>query len=69
VKQPLHVPEEKLLHHVDSMDQLAPVERITFLDGRAKSVEAFQIGTGSGLAFTVLVDRAMDLAGLTYDGR
>jgi uncharacterized protein DUF4432 len=62
-------PKEKLLQHVGSMDQLAPVQRIAFLDGRAKSVEAFQIGTGSGLAFTVLVDRAMDLASLTYNGR
>jgi len=58
-----------LLQHVGSMDQLAPVHRIVFMDGRAKSVEAFQIETGSGLMFTVLVDRAMDLAGVTYNGR
>jgi Domain of unknown function (DUF4432) len=61
--------KDKLLQHVGSMDQLAPVHRIAFMDGRGKSVEAFQVETGSGLAFTVLVDRAMDLAGVTYNGR
>ena len=63
------LPKKELLQHVGSMDQLAPVERVAFMDGRGKSVEAFQVETGSGLAFTVLVDRAMDLAGLTYNGR
>jgi len=61
--------KEHLLKHVGSMDQLASVQRIAFLDGRAKSVEAFQIDTGSGLGFTVLSDRAMDLAGVNYNGR
>ncbi len=49
-------PKEKLLRHVGSMDSLASVQRIAFLDGRAKSLEAFQLKTGSGLAFTVLAD-------------
>jgi len=62
-------PKEALLHRIGSVDQLAAVQRIAFLEGRAKSVEAFQVETGSGLAFTVLVDRAMDLASLTYNGR
>lgn len=59
---------EQMLRHVGSMDQLAPVRRFALLEGRGKSVEAVHIETGAGLAFTTVVDRALDLADVTYKG-
>ena len=54
--------QDSILEHVGSMQQLAPVRRVAFLEGRSKSVEAIEVDTGAGLSFTVLVDRALDLA-------
>jgi Domain of unknown function (DUF4432) len=58
-----------LLRRVGSMDQLAPVRRVALLEGRSKSVEAIEVDTGAGLSFTVLIDRALDLADTRWLGR
>jgi hypothetical protein len=65
----LNFSQEQLLERVGSMEQLAPVQRFQFIEGRAKSVEAYRVETGAGLAFTTLVDRGLDLADVTYRGR
>jgi hypothetical protein len=61
--------QDSILEHVGSMQQLAPVRRVAFLEGRSKSVEAIEVDTGAGLSFTVLVDRALDLGDARWCGR
>jgi hypothetical protein len=62
-------PRESLLEHVGSIEQLAYARRVAFLDGRAKAVEGFEVGTGAGLCFTAVVDRALDIANASWCGR
>jgi Domain of unknown function (DUF4432) len=62
-------PQQKLLQHVGNVDQLASVRRVALLAGRAKGTEAFEVSTGAGLNFTVLVDRALDIADARWCGR
>lgn len=68
MKKYWEAPKRELLRHAGSMDQLAPVRRFTFAEGRAKAVEAIQVETGTGLAFTCLVDRALDLSDARWRG-
>jgi hypothetical protein len=51
------------------MDQLAFVRPITFDDGRARGMRAFQVSTGSGLEFTTLADRCLDIPDFRHNGR
>jgi hypothetical protein len=60
---------EDILKRVGSIDQLAPVRRVAFLEKRSKSVEAIEVNTGAGLSFTVLVDRALDMSDAHWCGR
>lgn len=48
--------------------QLFGVELVTHADGPERGVRVLQFRSGSGLNFDVLVDRAMDLAGMVYRG-
>jgi hypothetical protein len=58
-----------LLERVGSIEQLAPVRRVAFVEGRAKSVEAIEVQTGSGLSLVFIVDRTLDLAEARWCGR
>jgi hypothetical protein len=60
---------DSILERVGSMQQVSPVRRVAFLEGRSKSVEAIEVDTGAGLSFTVLVDRALDLGDARWCGR
>ena len=60
---------QQLLEHVGSIDQLASARRVKLLEGRAKGIEAFEVNTGSGLCFTTLIDRALDIAGASWCGQ
>jgi hypothetical protein len=61
--------QNSILEHVGSMQQLAPVRRVAYLEGRSKSVEAIEVDTGAGLSFSVLLDRALDLGDARWCGR
>lgn len=50
------------------MSQIAGAKRYELMDGPAKGVEAIDIKTGSGLEFTVLPGRGMDIAWASYKG-
>ena len=54
---------EQLLEYVGSMDQIAPIEAKTYIDGKAKGVRTVELDNGSGLSLEVLVDRCLDLGG------
>lgn len=48
--------------------QLAGVRPITLSGGRSHGVRALEVYTGSGLAFRVLADRALDISACSYQG-
>ncbi len=59
----------ELSAQVGHMRQIAGVRATEFADGPARGARAFHVYTGSGLAFDVLADRALDLSHVTYKGR
>ena len=59
---------EELMQHVGNISQVAGIKAYTLRDGRAKGVDAFDVKVGNGFNFTVLADRAMDIAWMEYNG-
>jgi hypothetical protein len=52
-----------------ALSQFAGVRLSTLGDGVERGVRQLEFRTGSGLRFTVLVDRAMDIAECEHNGR
>ncbi len=52
-----------------SLSQFAGVRLMTLGDGVERGVRMLEFRTGTGLRFTVLVDRAMDIADCEHNGR
>ena len=50
------------------MSQFAGIRRNIIFDGRARGVEALDFDNGTGLKFTVLPDRNMDICSASYKG-
>jgi len=48
--------------------QIARLQRVTLREGRAEGVDAVEVATGSGFAFTVLPGRGLDIARASYNG-
>ena len=59
----------ELVNLVGSADQLAWLDRFTFAESKAKGIEAIRAETGAGLSGVLLVDRALDLGDVRYNGR
>ena len=57
-----------LKKRVGEISQIAGVRSVSYTDGRARGVRALDFYTGSGLEFTVLVDRCMDIYTTKYKG-
>ena len=55
--------------HAGALDQFAGVRLMTLGDGLERGIRMLEFRTGSGLRFTVLVDRAMDIAEVDHKGR
>jgi hypothetical protein len=53
---------------VGSLRQLGGIRHTELADGRARGVRAAEFDTGSGLAFTVLPDRGLDVAEFSCKG-
>lgn len=62
------IKKEYLDQRLGSLEQLAGIRPITFDSGRAKGLRALEVRNGSGLNFTVLADRALDIAHAEYRG-
>ncbi len=56
-------------NYIGHMSQLFCVKQYKFDGGWADGVRAVDISNGTGLSFTVLVDRCMDIFYLTYKGK
>ena len=50
------------------MSQFAGVRLMTLGDGVERGIRMLEFRTGTGLRFTVLVDRALDIADCEYQG-
>lgn len=64
----VNVNKKELLRRLGSISQMGGLKRYEFTEGRAKGVEAVDVVTGSGLEFTVLPGRGMDLTWTRYKG-
>ncbi|HPK23834.1 MAG TPA: aldose 1-epimerase family protein [Candidatus Hydrogenedentes bacterium] len=58
-----------LRKRLGNMDQLAGIRLVSFDDGNERPVRAALFHTGSGLEFTVLLDRGMDIASASFQGK
>lgn len=59
---------EELMRRMGLIDQVAGVREVVLADGRGRGVRAAHVHTGGGLAFTVLIDRALDVYDAQVDG-
>jgi len=60
--------KRQMLRYVGDFSQLFGIKEYTLVGGKADGVKAFDINNGSGLIFTVLADRCLDIAGLSFKG-
>jgi hypothetical protein len=59
---------QELTRYAGSMDQLGGVRLSVLDDGKGRGIRTAQFETGSGLAFTVLLDRGMDIGSARFQG-
>jgi hypothetical protein len=57
-----------ILRHTGDPGQVVGIKDYILNSGKAKGVRAFDIRNGSGLEFTILADRCLDIAGLYFKG-
>ncbi len=57
-----------LARYIGSMEQIAGIKALEFLDGIERGGRVFDVWTGSGLRFQILVDRALDISACEYKG-
>ncbi len=60
--------KRELLRYVGDYRQLFGIKHYMLTNGRDNGVRAFDIRSGSGLEFTILQDRCLDLAALSFRG-
>ena len=59
---------EELVRYAGNPDQLGGVRLGVLDDGKGRGIRTAQVETGSGLAFTVLLDRGMDIGSARFQG-
>lgn len=57
-----------LLQFTGRMEQVAGIRRLIFDDGSARGMRLLEFNNGSGLTFSVLPDRGMDIGAAAYKG-
>src|SRR3954462_15643696 len=55
--------------HAGMLSQFAGVRLTTLGDGLERGIRMLEFRTGTGLRFTVLIDRALDIADCDYQGK
>ena len=61
--------KEHIRKYVGDMSQVAGIKSYKYLDGKSSGIKAVDFWTGTGLHFTVLLDRCMDISQASYNGR
>ncbi|MDZ7374639.1 MAG: aldose 1-epimerase family protein, partial [candidate division KSB1 bacterium] len=64
----LQLPREELIRRLGDLSQLAGFQQAELTDGQARGVRVIHVWNGSGLEFTVVVDRGMDISHCRYCG-
>lgn len=59
---------QELEKYTSTLDQLAGLRPFTYDDGKARGLRAVEVWTGSGLRFTVYLDRALDIGPAEFNG-
>lgn len=54
--------------YIGSMDQLARIRTSVLDDGRGRGIRIADVDNGSGLRFTILLDRGMDIGEASFNG-
>lgn len=60
--------KRQMLRYVGDFSQLFGIKEYILTGAKAKGVTAFDVRNGSGLEFTILADRCLDIAGLSFKG-
>ena len=60
--------KREMLKYAGDFSQLFGIKEYMLAGGKANGVKAFDVKNGSGLEFTVLADRCLDIAGLSFKG-
>ena len=60
--------KRNLLRYVGNTGQLFGIKEYVLAGGRSKGVRAFDVRNGSGLEFTLLSDRCLDISALSLNG-
>ena len=63
-----HFSVQELRKRVGNLSQIAGIRPYQFSNGRAAGVKALEIYTGSGLLYSILVDRSMDIYEASFKG-
>ncbi|MBN2883566.1 MAG: aldose 1-epimerase family protein [Clostridia bacterium] len=60
--------KNKLFEYTGDLSQIFYARPFTFSEGRANGMRGIEVSNGSGLQFTILPDRAMDIGLLSFRG-
>ena len=60
---------EELMRLTGDISQIAGTKQYELLEGKGRGVKAVDFWTGTGLVFTILLDRAMDISEARYCGK
>jgi hypothetical protein len=58
----------ELRQYAGKIDQLAGIRLVEYADGKARGLRAAEVWTGSGLRFTVWLDRSLDIGPAEFGG-
>lgn len=60
--------KEELLKRIGNISQIASVKPYEMTEGKARGLKAYDVVTGSGLDFTVLEGKCLDIFSMKYNG-
>ena len=63
-----HLTQAEIVARIGRISQLGGIRPLRYDDGRARDVRAFDVRTGTGLQFTCVADRALDIVSAEYRG-
>lgn len=65
---PMLESKEQFYRYTGDPDQICSIKKYELKSGKANGVMAFDVKNGSGLEFTVLPDRCLDISSLSFNG-
>jgi hypothetical protein len=60
--------KRQMLRYIGDFSQLFGIKEYTLRGGKNEGVKAIDVNNGTGLQFTVIADRCLDIAGLSFKG-